>query len=306
MADIKAFMPKQTFPPVGSDDRDPTCKEVYALYEATCANARKIPSARGDGLLGHFNIIAGPGRYVELSVNGIAFIPPPQPTAQPAHGASAATRDLNARLHAAEVKEFITYNLVSEIILQQMLSAVHSNYTASFKTREGGYTCSPYDLMDYLFSNFGAKTDDDLDSNKADMLKPWDASKETIQYLFTRVDEGRLFDPSITEVIYVRDTKNIICKNPGFKEAYTTWEGLVAADKMWINLQMHFRSHDKANRAFTALTAVPSQATYPGSANSATTPGSPGTTTTPPTEAQMILTAMTAMTKAVNKLTSMA
>jgi hypothetical protein len=135
MADIKAFMPKQSFPPVGSDNRDPTCKKVYALYEAACAKMRKIPSVCGDGLLGHFSIIAaGPGRYIKVSVNGVAFIPPLQPTAQPAHVASAAAHDLIAHLHAAEVKEFVTHNLVSEIILQQMLAAVHPNYLASFKT----------------------------------------------------------------------------------------------------------------------------------------------------------------------------
>jgi hypothetical protein len=65
MAELKNLMPKQEFPSVGSEFGDPTCKEVYALYEAACANVRKIPSNRGDGLLGHFIIIAGPGRYVQ-------------------------------------------------------------------------------------------------------------------------------------------------------------------------------------------------------------------------------------------------
>ena len=60
MEDIKAHMPNKTLPTTGSATKDPTCKEVGALYDAACANARNVSSTRGDGQLRHFAIIAGP------------------------------------------------------------------------------------------------------------------------------------------------------------------------------------------------------------------------------------------------------
>jgi hypothetical protein len=65
---IKSHMPNQTLPSAGSNTTDPTCKEVHALYVKACANVRKIVSSRGDGRLGHFSIVAGPGRYAEVSI----------------------------------------------------------------------------------------------------------------------------------------------------------------------------------------------------------------------------------------------
>lgn len=304
MENIKSAMPNQTFPTIGSATKDPTCKEVLAVYALACANTRKIPSNRGDGLLGHFAIIAGPGRYAALSTNNVAYVPPPQPPQQPLPGASAAARDTNVRLHAAAWKEFNTHKYVEEVILQQLLVATHTNYTACFKTPEGGYTCTANTLMQHLITNFGQKTDADLDANKADMKKPWDSKVEPIQALFNRIEEGRLFDPSITPEEYIRDTKNIICKNDGFQDAFKTWESMATNAKTWTNLQTHFRAADKSHRAYMALrtTTTTPPTTYPGSANSATM--TPATTITPPTEGEMLCKAMAAMTKAMNKLTS--
>jgi hypothetical protein len=232
----------------------------------------------------------------------VAFVQPPQPPPLPPSGNTAAVREANLRIHTAEWKEFNTYNYVEEIRVQQLLAAIHDNCTRSFKTQEGGYTYTAHQLIRYLFDNFGEKTDTDLDENKAEMKKPWNPKVEPIQAIFTRVDEERLFDATITEVEYVCDTKNIICKNDGFKDAFKTWEAKPANDKTWINLQTHFRAANKAHRAYMALNAS-TGATYPGSANSATTPG---TTTTPPTVEDKYMQALAVLTKAVNKLTNTA
>ena len=302
MKDVKEEMPHAKFPPIGSATKAPTAKEIGVVYSLACANTRKINSNRGDGLLGHFAIIAGPGHYVASSTGGVDYVPPPKPPQQPLTGTSVAARELNRLVWQQEWNEFNTHKHVEDITLQQQLESTHPTYTARFKTEEGGYNCTANVLMQHLMVTWGQKTDKDLKDNKKEMEQPWDPKLEPIEALFNRVHDGRLFDPTITEASIVRDTKNIICLNDGFQESFKTWEAKPAAEKTWINLQMHFRDAATSNQSLLDLKRQTNPGTYSGADNSATTPIS----NTPPKETAQLLIALATMTTALSKLTEAA
>jgi hypothetical protein len=52
-AELKALMPNQIIPPIGSDTVEPTWQQIQLCSTLCAANAASIDSDGGDGLLGH-------------------------------------------------------------------------------------------------------------------------------------------------------------------------------------------------------------------------------------------------------------
>jgi hypothetical protein len=301
------YMPFKELAPIGTESNPPTWQAVNDAVTKLASNARSVPSDCGDGLLGHCFIIIGSDRYKAISLNGVNFVPPPAPTLGPVlanNHPSYAQIEEAKRIHRVSKWDYQVYHLVEDILKRMLLAAIHKNYKQQFWTDDFQYVCTLSTLLTSL-DKYRVKTSKELADNKVNMLKPWEATTETIHAFLGHIQDGRRFDPSIPDGTCVRETVDIICANIGFGTVYETWCAKVATDKPGTTwLVQHFIDADHMHIAKMALRPPPQAATYPGSANSATTPGT--AITTPPTESEMLCKAMAAMTKAMNKLTTSA
>jgi hypothetical protein len=270
-ADLKAMMPHQTIPSIGSASARPTWQEIDTCINMCSANAASIPSDGGDVTLGHIFIVVGPVRYRELSLNNIDYVVPLPPGPVPIYpaGATMYQKDEIKRDHIKRDVMHYTYQTVGKLASQMALDAIHVNYKSAFFTKELGYRGNFADIVATLLGSYGNKTSQELKANTLTMAKPWDPITP-IQSLFVRIDEGHRFDPTILAAPLVRQVVDIICVNPGFETAYKEWNGKHDADKTMTNLKIHFGAADDTLRQLKLLHTPQAPATYPGSAHSAT------------------------------------
>jgi hypothetical protein len=59
--ELKGMMPNKAMLMIGTATACPTPLEMEAALVKLAANAKTIPSKRGDGLLGHLFLVVGPG-----------------------------------------------------------------------------------------------------------------------------------------------------------------------------------------------------------------------------------------------------
>jgi hypothetical protein len=92
-AELKALMPNQVIPPIGSDTVEPTWQQIQICSTLCAANAASIDSDGGDGLLGHVFIVIGGERYEEISDGNVAYIEPPLAGPPPTYPANMSYHD---------------------------------------------------------------------------------------------------------------------------------------------------------------------------------------------------------------------
>ena len=63
--ELKSMMPNKVMSKIGTATTRPTPTEINDALVKLAENAKKIPSTRGDGLLGHLFIVLGPGGYAQ-------------------------------------------------------------------------------------------------------------------------------------------------------------------------------------------------------------------------------------------------
>jgi hypothetical protein len=129
-AELKALMPNQVIPPIGSDTVEPTWQQIQLCSTLCAANAASIDSDGGDGLLGHVFIVIGGERYEEISDGNVAYIELPPAGPPPTYPANMSYHDKEERkrAHIKADTDHYTFITIKKIIVQQAMVAVHPNY----------------------------------------------------------------------------------------------------------------------------------------------------------------------------------
>jgi hypothetical protein len=112
----------------------PTAATLELLQQQLSANTISVPTARGNGLLGHYSLVVTPVEYTIAAQ--IQFIPPHAPGVAPVHqqGATSAQFTEENRQFLASQKEFAIYTLTETKLKQLVLQAVPVDYTNALKT----------------------------------------------------------------------------------------------------------------------------------------------------------------------------
>jgi hypothetical protein len=99
------------------------------------ANAASIHSNRGDGVNGHLALTITPVGYSLRSINRVAFTPPTNPPAVPAHAANATAAQIaeDNRAHAHQHHECNHYHNVDKTLRNQLIDAVPSIYITALR-----------------------------------------------------------------------------------------------------------------------------------------------------------------------------
>lgn len=225
----------------------PSQATLRILHQELNANAIAIPSARGNGALGHFALVTSAANYLTLAL--VPFLAPDHPGVAPIHAANATGAQITEvnRQFAVDVKEHTLYNNTEAALKKQLLQAVPATFTQKLCHPELGYAnVSTLDILTHLDTTYGKVNEDDLDRNLTELHRPWQVSSP-IETLFIQLDNCRVFaeatDP-ISEATAVRagllNLENTAC----FTDAIREWRNKPTADRTLANFETHFAKAD--------------------------------------------------------------
>ena len=126
--------PYETIPKINGN---PTVQQLDKVREQLCANAGSVPSTNGGGQLGHTGMLLHPHEYATLSAT--PWTAPVYPGQTPTLvGLQARQSEEEKLLHAAQLKEWETYNdlnnalrkLIISIFDDSCLEGIKQPYTA--------------------------------------------------------------------------------------------------------------------------------------------------------------------------------
>lgn len=264
-----------------SNDR-PTPQTLLLLHQELNTNAISVPSARGDGELGHFALVVPLATYLASS-NNIPFVPPVHPGVAPIIplNATAAIITETNRQYTYDLNEAATYNSVHNNLKKQLLEAVPSTYIIKLRNSTLGYAkVSVLSLLEHLDTTYGVITSDDLNVNLKNLNRVWSGT-QPLEDLWAQIDACRTFaaiaDP-ISEATAVRSAL-INLENSGlFSDAIRDWRKLPPVDWTLPQLQTHFNLADtERKRLLTTQTAG-----YHGHAHAAVRNVAPSPPAAPP------------------------
>lgn len=248
--------PHPILTPLGSEA--PTVASLKLLHKQINANAISVPSARGNGALGHYILVVDAATYTARATPvgaaaPVVFIVPvnPGPTAVHAPGATGPAMAENNRLHAIDAAEFKTFLVTEAALKQQVLLAVPEVFYEVLGDEEIGYAnITTKQILTHLDSTYGTITEDDIDKNLKLMNSPWNI-QDPIETLFTRIKGCMTFaataDP-ISEKSAVRAGLQILEATNQFPLACQEWRDKALAAKTMPNFVIHFSKADVSRK----------------------------------------------------------
>jgi hypothetical protein len=132
---ITANFPSPVITDLGSTHTDPTYETIQVVQVQLNADTASIHSDCRDGVNGHLAITTTAADYALRSIKNIAFMPPANPPAVPAHadGATVAQIAVDNRDHAHQCHEFSHYHNVYKTLRNQLIAAVPAIYIAALR-----------------------------------------------------------------------------------------------------------------------------------------------------------------------------
>jgi hypothetical protein len=238
----------------------PSAATLELLQQELSANAIAIPSARGNGTLGHYALVVDAATYT-AAANNTPFIAPIFPGAAPIHAAAATGAQITEtnRQFLADQREYTIYKTTKAMLKRQVLEAVPATFTNSLKDKTLGFAnVATLEILTRLHEDYGTITTDDLYRNMQRLHKEWSPS-QPIEDLFEQIRQCRDFasvDDLISESTAVRAGLLNIEKTGLFEDAIRDWRKRADATKTLANFMTDFRAADaERHRKLTTTTA---------------------------------------------------
>jgi hypothetical protein len=239
------------------DDR-PTYDTISTMATEIHRNTASVQSELGGGANGHLGISLNPPVYATISPT--AWITPPNPGPLPIIPAGASQIAIRAleRQHAEALRMWRQYNLVQDAIKTQIAQAIAPIYLETLNNRYTGFaSVTIRQLLDHLYSRYGAITAHDLEENDRHFRQNYDPT-QPIEQLFKQVEDAMLYadagQQAYTAVQIVNNAYNIISKTGMFKRGCRAWRNRNDADKTWANFKTDFTASWIENQEDEMLT----------------------------------------------------
>ena len=250
--------PYPTLTPLSNDT--PTVATLKTLHKQLNANAISVPSAQGNGALGHFRLVVSAAVYTARAAEGapagapaVFFDVPVNPGASATHavGATGAQIAEVNRQHGLDTVEYKTYLNTEASLKQQLLAAVPEVFYEVLGDEEIGYANVPtLEILDHLDDTYGILTEDDIDNNLKLMHSPWSVN-DPIETLFIRLKNCITFAATaepIPESSAVRAGLQILEATNQFPVACQEWRDKVINAKTMRNFITHFSKADVSRK----------------------------------------------------------
>lgn len=226
----------------------PTVATLRLLNQEITTNAISVYSTGGNGLLGHYALVANNATYLAAS-NNVPFVAPVHPGQNPVHlaGATSAQITETNRRHAADLVEFNTYRKTDASLKKQLLAAVPGTYINRLKHQQLGFAnITTLAILEHLQTTYGTLTIDELTANVQKMNKPW-SPNEAIETLFEQIRECQVFaaatDP-ISDRMALRAALDNVEKSGVFGDAVRDFRKLAEVDKTYNRFVTTFNQAD--------------------------------------------------------------
>jgi hypothetical protein len=247
----KAF----TFPTLPKHSGIPTYETIAATHAKLKINAASIPTSLGGGKHGHLGLILPPTTY--LTVATVPFDRPPNPGIHPTipTGTTSAQISQITRQHQADTKTWKECLNTDTALKNLLISTIDEQFIKSLHNRNTGYvTSTTWDILEFLYTNYGNITPADLLANTEKLKEPYNPA-EPIENLFTRFEDTMEYAdaanrPFTTEQI-LEYALLCILKTGQFREACREWRRI--QHPTWSKFKTHFTTAHKEYREMEAL-----------------------------------------------------
>ena len=229
---------------------NPTYSDLQSLYRQAKANAQSVPCTLGGGTNGHLGLIIDAVTYNRIAP-GTPYIRAVHPGPISAAHDTAANIAERVRIHTLAVSLFHETNLVEQLILSQLSSALDESVMMPLIDEDTGVIRGTVQhTMDYLFGTYGNISDQKLNETRQSTINHTYIHADPIANVFNVINKYAAMaqaqgTPETSEQL-ISIGRIIITNANIFADSVEKWDNRPAADKTWTNFKAHFTSAQKA------------------------------------------------------------
>jgi hypothetical protein len=165
----------------------PSYDDLRALQDFLYKNAASVPSARGGGAHGHFELVMEPAAYT-VTVPGQVFTAPAALVQLEFAGLTGSQITEANRQYADQQKEFRESENLTAALRRQISRTIEPLYLAPLEDELLGLVgLSAQTILAWLITNYGAIMPQELTANRKKLDMPYNPTSEPFQVLTTRV-----------------------------------------------------------------------------------------------------------------------
>jgi conjugal transfer/entry exclusion protein len=224
---------------------DPSYADLHDRHQKLKTNAANVPTQLTAGNLGLLPLIISPTDYA-AQANGQAWIHPANPGAPPiiAQGTSAVNMKNDIATYQNNVTQYQRVVNTAAALKKLIVNMVHENYLMGIRDDDTGFAgVSPWEMMDYLYTNHGQLLYEDLVKNKNRLNEPFDPT-EPIFTLFNRYTDictvAAKGNQPINETDKISSAYLCLKESGAYAKTIDDWDDKASADKTWTNFKTLF------------------------------------------------------------------
>ena len=203
-SDILALIPVklEDMPKIATSSQEPTRQSLKAFQECIQDQAMAVTSAT-EPMLGFLGLVLKNASYITISTNGASYTAPVDPGPSPVHapGATGAQITETSRLFTIQRDHFKTSCEFQVILVSMITNNCPEKYLTTLKHPITKFRqCTPIQLLNHLWNEYGTITSHDLTMNYAKMTAQWNPPTP-IEDLFLQLREGQQFATEGSETI---------------------------------------------------------------------------------------------------------
>jgi hypothetical protein len=237
---ILALLPfkPEDMPKIATSTQEPTRQSLKSYQECIQDQAMAITST--DPTLGFLSLVIPNDSYITLSKNQTSFAPPldPGPTPPNPDGLMNFQITENVRQYGVARKDHKTFCKFKIILVSMITNSCPNKYlTTTLKDPINKFRrCTPLQILQHLWQEYGTITSQDLTSNYTAMTAQWNPPTP-IQDLFLQLRDGQEFatdgDESLSESQLLRLCYDNVDNTGLFNDALKVWRAKARAKKTY-------------------------------------------------------------------------
>jgi hypothetical protein len=235
------FPHKELTPILGN----PSYADLYDRHQKLKTNAANVPTQLTPGNLGLLPLIISPQDYAAQAAGQIWGYPA-NPGAPPilAAGTSAVNMKNVIGTYQNDVVQYQRVVNTEAALKKLIVNMVHENYLMGIRDDDTGFAgVTPWDMMEYLYTNHGQLLYEDLVKNKNRLNEPFDPT-EPIFNLFNRYRDictvAAKGNQPIAETDKISSAYLCLKASGAYARAIDDWDDKPAAEKTWTNFKTLF------------------------------------------------------------------
>jgi len=263
-SDILTLLPfkLEGMPTIATSTQEPTGLSLKAFQECIQDQAMAITSS-SEPLLGFLGLVLKNASFITLSNNGASYQPPPDPGPSPTHaaGATAAQITETSRLFTVQIDHYKTYCEFKVILISMITNNCPEKYFMLTPLKHPitkFCQCTPIQLLNHLWSEYGTITSHDLTINYNKMTAQWNPPTP-IEDLFLQLREGQEFATEGSETIddsqLLRLCYDNVNKTGLFNDALKIWRAKTTKNYSLFTTYMTNEHEDRMKNQTTSASA---------------------------------------------------